>query len=304
MDTRLYALNPDGTLKWRRTISVSSMNVSPALPLGEGSIYVSDAGSQIASFNTGGSTNWIHSYDDGGGSTAGHISVAPDGTIYLTDKWNQQLVALTPAGTEKWRYTLAQNPNCTPAIGPDGTVYICADGLYAVDAIGGFKWKSGNPLFSEASPVISADGLIFWRDGFKLYATTATGIQKWAATIPAGATGSTPSPALGADGTLYSPQPDTFATNNQRLVAYYTKPLQLTDVRPIGNDVSVSWSAVGGETYRVQSAPSVPSSGNPNFTDVSPNVSIGGTNQVIASFVDIGARTNASSRFYRVRRVP
>jgi alpha-tubulin suppressor-like RCC1 family protein len=305
MDTRLYAINPDGTLKWRRTLSVSSINVSPALPHAENAIYTSDAGSTLGSFNTAGNTNWLRSYDDGGGSTAGQISIAPDGTVYVSDKWNKQLVAFDPNGNEKWRYTLTDYLNCTPALAADGTIYVCADGLYAINPNGSLKWKAGNALFTEASPILSADGLIFWRESFKLYGFTSAGQQKWVAAVPPAVTGATPTPALARDGTLYSPQPDAFTATNQRVVAYFTRPLEVSRVAALSNNVTITWHAIGGEAYRVQSASLPDTNSLPlSFSDVSPSIVVAGTNATLTSFTHTGATATAAARLYRVRRLP
>jgi hypothetical protein len=63
--------------------------------------------------------------------------------------------------------------------------------------------------------------------------------------------------------------------------------------------MSVSWLAVGGKTYIVEAATNL---AVPNtFTDASPPIEIIGTGDSIATFLDPGAATNSSARFYRVR---
>jgi hypothetical protein len=66
-----------------------------------------------------------------------------------------------------------------------------------------------------------------------------------------------------------------------------------------GNNVSVSWKTIGGETNVVQAAKGTPT----NFADISPAIVAGGGDLTNASYVDVGGATNPPGRFYRVRLV-
>lgn len=69
-----------------------------------------------------------------------------------------------------------------------------------------------------------------------------------------------------------------------------------------GNDVVLNWTAVGARSYVVQSQ--TPVSGiTGNFTDLSPVIAIGGTNETTTNYVHIGGATN-SGVYYRVRLSP
>jgi len=65
-----------------------------------------------------------------------------------------------------------------------------------------------------------------------------------------------------------------------------------------GNDRTIVWSAVGGIGYLVQ----VSSNITAGFADVSPVITPG-TNGT-QTYLDIGAATNSTSRFYRIRLAP
>jgi len=100
--------------------------------------------------------------------------------------------------------------NSSPAIGPDGTVYVGSDDgyLYAINPDGTEKWSFETGDSVTSSPAIGADGTVYVgsNDGF-LYAINPDGTKKWSVE-----TGDyvTSSPAIGADGTIYVGSNDGF----------------------------------------------------------------------------------------------
>jgi len=107
-DGYLYALNKDGSLKWKYKT--------------EGSI------SYPSSIDKNGTI-----YLGGGDAHSG-----PDGNLY----------AFNPNGILKWKYDTKALRVGSPAIGPDGLIYVAASpDLFVFDSSGNLKWKKG----SEAS---------------------------------------------------------------------------------------------------------------------------------------------------------
>ncbi|MGA6971571.1 MAG: PQQ-binding-like beta-propeller repeat protein [Candidatus Binatus sp.] len=163
MEFNLYAINRDGTLKWKFKTD-GNVNSSPAVDT-EGTIY---AGGEKANPNSG----------------------APAGRLY----------AVSAEGRLKWRFTPGNQVNFSPAIGSDGTIYIGSkDGyLFAVNSDGTLKWKfidSGEG--SVGTPAtIGGDGTIFV-GGNNLWAINPEGTLKWKYEHTSG------SPVIGTDGTLY-----------------------------------------------------------------------------------------------------
>jgi hypothetical protein len=217
MNTGFYAVNPDGTLKWGRTITVSSISSSPVIAP-DGTIYIQD-GFDLAAFSPDGTQLWRRQLADSSASSNASPSIGADGTIYIAE--GIELQAINPNGTLKWRYQTAEWGEIvsTPAIAADGTIYIAYDGLYAVNLDGSLKWKFSNALFSQSSPIIGADGTIYWREGWTFYAVNPNGTQQWQISVPVPGS-SMPSPVIGSDGTLYISQPDIFSSLNQYLRAY------------------------------------------------------------------------------------
>ena len=71
------------------------------------------------------------------------------------------------------------------------------------------------------------------------------------------------------------------------------------------SDLRVTWSAVGGRRYAVQAPPAPPDgSFSNNFADLGSLITVPGSGESTANFVDRGAATNTAARYYRIRLVP
>jgi T5SS/PEP-CTERM-associated repeat protein len=69
------------------------------------------------------------------------------------------------------------------------------------------------------------------------------------------------------------------------------------------NDIRLDWTAVGGHSYVVQSATNSPTGAITNFADLSPVITLSGTNETTTNYTHLGAATN-SGGYYRVRLGP
>jgi T5SS/PEP-CTERM-associated repeat protein len=109
------------------------------------------------------------------------------------------------------------------------------------------------------------------------------------------------------DPTVASADPDHDGENNLEEYLAGTNPTNAASVFHIisvvktNNDVCVTWSTVGGHSYVMQTNGNL---GTATFADFSPVISVGGTNEGITNYLDGGAATNYSSRFYRIRLGP
>jgi outer membrane protein assembly factor BamB len=190
----LYALNPDGTLKWR---------------------YPDETG-----------TNKIQ-------ALCSPPAIGDGGTIYAGsygDKENAGLYAFNPDGTLKWRFEIAENRITSgPGLGPDGTLYFGSHNhpaavgsdrpprgaLYAIKDAGSgaeLKWKFDVKYGITASPAIDKDGNVFFcltaiqplpygsLGDYGLYALNSKGEKLWEYPLKGYAWGA---PAIGKDGSVY-----------------------------------------------------------------------------------------------------
>jgi hypothetical protein len=132
LDNYLYAIAPNGEMKWRTGVGAGT---SPTIGQ-DGTIYA--GWSQLYAVNPlNGHVKWVFnpgSYRCIEGGTPAHSA---DGTIYCGANIRMgdisqggEIIAINPNGTEKWRETIADfEVRSAPAISEDGTVYIgsCSD---------------------------------------------------------------------------------------------------------------------------------------------------------------------------------
>ena len=200
---RLWAINPNGTLKWKGKIEGTTRS-SPAIG-SDGTIYFGGGSDyNFYAINPNGRVKWKF-------RTEGRIDSSPaigsDGTIYFGSR-EGYLYAINPNGTLKWKIGTGGQVSTSPAIGSDGTIYFrSSDGyLYAINPNGTLKWKIGIGGIGSSSPAIGSDGTIYVVNvvnlvrGNDLCAINPNGTLKWKLGI--GNIGSS-SPAIGSDGTIY-----------------------------------------------------------------------------------------------------
>lgn len=220
----LYALNPDGTLKWEFTAGglASGILYSPAIAE-DGTIYMISGGAKKGGTTDDpdvlrGDTFWAINPDgtekwhfDTGDAMYSAPALADDGTIYFGCA-DGYFYALTPEGEEKWKFA-GENPteynsfNSVPSIGPDGTIYAGSRDkvLYALSPEGEMKWKFFMDDTVEATPSIASDGTIYagayspGKDKY-LYALNSDGTEKWRFETGEGVYGG---PVIDANGILY-----------------------------------------------------------------------------------------------------
>lgn len=76
--------------------------------------------------------------------------------------------------------------------------------------------------------------------------------------------------------------------------------LHLAGITAQGPDLLLTWQGGAGRTNVVQAAPGLQG----GYTDISPHIFITGNGDGMTNYLDAGATTNYSRRFYRVRLVP
>jgi outer membrane protein assembly factor BamB len=186
-DGRLFAMNPDGKLKWIAKVQaytdeyeiVNAVSTSTPTIGPDGTIYINTLGYYLK--------NYSYQYDFG------------------------ILWAINPDGSEKWRYVAGHisiedknYPDAwlrgSAAIGHDGTIYIATEGgtLHAVNPDGTVKWKfnaaakKGWYRGLEGGPAaVGQDGTIYYHAGGEfslhdmasketwLFAINPDGSYKW-----------------------------------------------------------------------------------------------------------------------------
>jgi outer membrane protein assembly factor BamB len=206
---KLFAINPDGSLKWSR--DTSHCSGAPAIGA-NGTIYVA-ATTQLLAYNLDGSLKWSLNASTLSGSPV----IGDDGTIYFgaaTGGGAGLLYAVRDNGasaTIKWTYNSGEIRYSTPAIGNGGTIYVGTvyNNLHAITDAGDHavvKWVlSTNGSMRNCPPAIGADGTIYIGSDSSgsLYAVTDNGANatvKWRYETGWSIQSS---PAIGSNGTIY-----------------------------------------------------------------------------------------------------
>lgn len=209
----LYALYPNGTLKWRYQLLNIWVWSTPAVAE-DGTVYVGDFEGNFYAIDSDGNLSWIYHIPDPGGNSIGSSpAIAPDGTIYfgaMMSGHNGYIYALNPDGTVKWRYPTDDYVETDPAIGNDGTIYIGSDDqyLYAMNPNGTLKWRFPAGGMVRSQPSIATDGTIYVSAEDKTtFALNPDGTVKWS--FGYGCANS--AIAIAADGTLYIPGIEMYA---------------------------------------------------------------------------------------------
>ncbi len=199
-DYHLYAINPDGTLKWKlKPERTSQVVASPAIAA-DGTLYATFL--TLCGVTPAGTVKWTSDVYQHTGSTG--AAIGSDGTIYVANS-DMRMVAVNPDGSEKWR-TKCGAPQGSPVIGADGTVYAASYGgsLRAFSpADGTEKWQvyvTGVNCYSRGA-AIGKDGTIYVGGKDHLDAMNPDGTRKWACDLDNMVEGG---PAIGPDGTIYA----------------------------------------------------------------------------------------------------
>jgi outer membrane protein assembly factor BamB len=203
----LYAINYDGTLRWRFEASDVIWS-SPGIDL-NGIIYVGSSDTNLYAIYSNGTLKWSFSTD---GRIESSPAIDDDGTIYFTG-WEKDhtLFALYPNGTLKWSLMIEDLGQGTPVIGNEGTIYCydIYDNLFAFHRKGTLFWKYPIPHGSKDASAgvtssmaidlaIGKDGTLYSGSIDGLYALNPDGSRKWKYTTDT----KVPTPVVSADGTV------------------------------------------------------------------------------------------------------
>jgi len=272
-DARLFAMNPDGTLKWITKVQAYTdqyditNTISTSTPtIGEdGTVYINTLGYYsgysnsnnfgfLWAINPDGSEKWRYetgNFESGSGTMIpwlrGSAAIGHDGTIYVGSE-DGVLHAVNPDGTLKWKFISYINKGWLrgleggpPVIDQNGTIYYAAEGefmlfdmttrearLFAINPDGSYKWDflllEDKVYFSEHEPAIGPDGKIYVDNGdgyvAVLYALNPDGTKAWQFHTGANVASSV---VIGADSTIYVGG-STYVSPAHRIKLYALNP--------------------------------------------------------------------------------
>ncbi len=183
-----YALRPDGSVKWTYTNappgSIFKFAAGPAVAA-NGQVFMVGSYTAVA-LDSGGSVLWSARTD---GEVVGGLALSPDNSLLFASAGDRSRAylrghawALAADGSTRWQGLEGTNYFSTPAIGPDGIVYLGSESnaLYALNADGSTRWAfpTGAPV--RASPAIASDGAVYFgaTDG-RFFAANGDGSARW-----------------------------------------------------------------------------------------------------------------------------
>ena len=138
-DSNLYALHPDGSMKWTFHAGGPFGRSSPVVAP-DGTVYVGADDHDLYAINPDGTKKWTF-------ATGGNVDTAPalgaTGTIYIGST-DDNVYAVSPGGSQAWAFATGSAVGSTPSVGASGDVYIGSNdnSLYAVAASGAMSWQA------------------------------------------------------------------------------------------------------------------------------------------------------------------
>jgi outer membrane protein assembly factor BamB len=197
----LYAVYPNGTIKWTKHLNGWIWS-TPAIAE-DGTIYIGTNGNILFAIKPDGTEKWRF---NSGGTIFCSPSIADDGSIYfgtMKELDEGEIYALYPNGTMKWVFETGDFVSSNPAIGDDGTIYIGSSDhyLYSINPNGTLKWRYKTGDRVKSHPSIADDGTVYFSsfDG-KTYALNPDGSLKWTFNNPGSGV---IAPVIAEDGTIY-----------------------------------------------------------------------------------------------------
>jgi len=204
-ENRLTAIRPDGTVQWTYDTNYSNARSSPAIGP-DGTIYIGDMGHRLHALSPAGDGSILYRADAPIGSSP---LVLADGSILFGA--GAELYSITSEGVENWRYATDGVINSSPAASSSGTIYIGSDDqhLHAVSPTGGMLWKFDTGYEVRSTPAVAPDGTVYVAHiDHVLLAISSEGELEWEYELAPwwvlpDVASHYPSPAIGADGTVY-----------------------------------------------------------------------------------------------------
>ena len=121
----------------------------------DGTVYAGSLDGQFVALNPDGSLKWRYA--------AGqkiYPSALVVGTSVVFGTHQKELVSLSLEGQPRWKLPLQDIVDASATLGPDGRIYVVANGAYAVDLLGRLHWHKPTAGHVRSAPVIHPARLI------------------------------------------------------------------------------------------------------------------------------------------------
>ena len=208
----VYAIDSQGDIQWSWERAERVFFLSSPAVASDGTIYVGAEDHFLYAVNPDGSLKWMFETGEKG-RIRSSPTIAADGTVYF-GSYDGRLYALRPDGTERW----SREMHCglpwgcqpvgsggeSPAIGPDGTIYVGVGAVYAIDPDDGSVLWGSEPAGAETTAIVGADGTVYFGSFRGITALDAQGRMVWHYPGVGHTASIHGAPAIGVDGKIYS----------------------------------------------------------------------------------------------------
>ncbi|HHT9138949.1 MAG TPA: outer membrane protein assembly factor BamB family protein, partial [Candidatus Wunengus sp. YC60] len=170
-DSNLYAINPNGTLKWKYKTG-DTIESSPAVGT-DGVIYVGSNDNKVYAINSDGTLDWSYSTS---GDVVSSPAIGTNSTVYV-GSYDGNIYAITRDGALKKDSHLGTQIYSSPAVGSNEIIYIGSRNdryFYSLDSNLGTRWRLRLLDSIDSSPAIGSDGIVYIGSD-SLYAFTESG---------------------------------------------------------------------------------------------------------------------------------
>jgi len=121
----------------------------------DGIVYVGSLDGQFVALRPDGTLKWRYS--------AGqkiYPSALVAGTSIIFGTHQREIVSLSLEGQPRWKLPLEDVVDASATLGPDGRIYVVANGAYAVDLLGRLHWHKPTADHVRTAPAIHPAGLV------------------------------------------------------------------------------------------------------------------------------------------------
>lgn len=152
----LFAIHPDGSLKWKYRAGGSIFNLGLAVGL-DGTIYFVANDGNVYAVAPDGALRWKRIFGGGLNYSAGvSLTISPDGTtIYVPgapSEGSNTLYALDLSGVERWSFNTGGRLYSSALVTSDGDIFIAPESPLVTDTTGAIVY------------LLDSEGQLIWRD--------------------------------------------------------------------------------------------------------------------------------------------